>query len=249
MNAGNVCGFCLHYRRPVPLSVIVKQQVTESHEDVVKAIDDVSAKDNAHRIEEKAWISAGASGEGVWPHRPRTTPYCGLYESHEHYYVCEVKNGGGDCADFRARAAAPTHDCSGCAHRVPASGDSKDQALLYQIAERMSYSSVQCTAMQAEYARLEKGIGAMKAYEIREVHRNFGWLHRPPRFFDCCSARSIAARFEVPQALNSRGDCDRFLEMIPPPPVGRGSASSSAPRTRVSSWQSAAGELRRLLRI
>ena len=38
----------------------------------------------------------------MWPHRPRTAAYCGLYEAHDHYYVCQVKNAGGaDAPQFK----------------------------------------------------------------------------------------------------------------------------------------------------
>src|SRR5215468_6302321 len=123
METSTACERCVHYRRPTPLSTIVKQQVAESHEEVLKAIDEVSAKDDSHRIEERGWLSAGSAGEGVWPHRPRTTPYCGLYEDHDHYYVCEVKNRSGSCADFKERIVAPARDCARCVYRIPATGD------------------------------------------------------------------------------------------------------------------------------
>jgi hypothetical protein len=210
MNSRNACDRCVHYRQPALISAVVKQQVSESHEDVAKAIDEVSAKDDAHRIEERAWLSAGAFGEGVWPHRPRTAAYCGLYETHDHYYVCQVKNAGGACADFSERPPAAASDCALCVYRIAAHGDSEDRDLLYRIAERIAYSTAQFPPLQAEYARKEKAIGAMKAFEVREVHRNHGWLSRLPRYVDYCRARSVPGRFEVPQCLNSRGDCERF---------------------------------------
>lgn len=207
----HACQDCIHYRYAVPLSSVLKAQVSESHEDVLKAVDEISAQDDAHRIQERAWISAGAQGDGVWPHRPRTISYCGLYEGDDHYYVCEVKNVDGKCRDFTRQHVTKPNDCGLCAHRLEAAGDAEDHALLYQIAERMAYSTVQSPPLQAEYQRLEKGVGVMKAYEIREAYRNYGWLPRPPKYLDCCAARSRPAHFEVSQCINSRHDCSRFL--------------------------------------
>jgi hypothetical protein len=254
MESTNACERCVHFRRPKPLSEIVKQQVTESHEDVLKAIDEVSGKDDSHRIEEKGWLAAGAAGEGVWPHRPRTASYCGLYEDHDHYYVCEVKNRAGSCTDFKERMVGPARECSQCAYRIPPNGDVQDQTLLYQIAERMAYSGVQFPAMQAEYTRVEKSIGAMKAYEVREVYRTFGWLTRPPKYFECCAARSTTGRFYVPQALNPAADCERFLPVGPastfegrtPPPPKDPTTPCGAPDT---SYQQLFGELLKLVRF
>ena len=206
----NRCEDCAHFRRPTPLAAILKQQITESHEEVLKAIDEVSGKDEAFYLQERAWVEAGAAGESVWPHRPRTASYCGLYESHDYYYVCEAKNHDGACPDFTLAERWAESDCGNCVHRVTASGDARDQELLFQIAERIAYSMVQSSPLEAEYQRVEKRVGAMKAYEVREAYRNYGWLARPPAYLDCCKAHSSPGRFVLSQSMNPAGQCQRF---------------------------------------
>jgi hypothetical protein len=235
-NVDRRCENCLYFRPTVPIRSVIEQQVFPTHEDAIKALDENAAKDEANRMKELAFISPGEHGEAVWPQRPRTTPYCGLFEDRDFYYVCSVKNARGDCADFQTRSSPRLSVCESCIHRIQANGDSVDREDLFRIAERIAYCSVQPVALQAEYQKLEKSIGALKAYEVREAYRNYGCLPRPPKYLNWCKARSKTNRYHMPECLNMQKDCSEFAP-LPELHSAQSRTTSGASRTPNARWK------------
>src|SRR5262245_49007996 len=209
MGEQHECQQCVHFRDPIPLSHVLERQVSISHEEVAKALDEIASKDETYVMQESAWLSHDQyGGMDDWPHRPRTVAFCGLHEADAHYLVCEVKNADGQCQDFQQRTP-PTSACERCARFVSSHGDEDDGRLLGLVAERLACCSTQHAALQSEYRRLESRIGARKAYEIREAYRNSGWLPRRPAYLDSCTRTT--GRFDVPQCVNARNDCQSFV--------------------------------------
>ena len=205
------CQNCIHFRKPVRLSAVVRDQVSPTAEEVIKAIDEISATDESHAASERHILTAIRQTSEEWPQRPRTAPYCGLHEMREIYPVCSVKNRNGGCTDYRPDPNKGTADCSCCLQRVNSQGETSDRQMLYKIAERIANAPHPFPPLQAEYQRLEKSFAAWKAYEVREAYRTRGILSRAPKYLDYCKAWSAVDSFRLPRCINFQGSCRKFI--------------------------------------
>jgi hypothetical protein len=208
------CTECVYYRHPVSLSGLIAIQVTPTHEEAIKALDEISGKEETDRLKEAAWLATDDRERARWQHRPHTAPYCARFEQTDGwYYVCELLNEHGDCEFFEALPAdRPDANCATCRYRVKSDGDDADWELLHQIQQRMVYIGGMAPIVQAEYDKLFKAIGPRKAAEIREAYQKYGRFREPPRYLDYCGART-ANGFHIAESLNSDGRCTKFCSV------------------------------------
>ena len=203
------CATCVHRRTPAPLNIILQQQVRVADRHVSEALEEIAASTESYSRREEIWLAQDVvAGNGRWPERPRTAPYCAALP--DRYLICEVMNPGDECPKWKPRSVGSS-DCRQCARRLEPQGDREDATLLQMTAERIARIAVAHPALNGEYQRLHDRIGPMKAFELREAYRSHGRLRTQPRYLESC-ARD-ANGFELPQHANYQGNCSSFVPL------------------------------------
>jgi hypothetical protein len=204
------CPRCEHYRQGGSITSLV-----------FPAILDAMKPRIGRTHSEKLEAERGATGEFTpelethkaqktkeWNRRPTALmPYCGLAEFQGRYYVCDVKNDGERCDDFRSRPAdATAHNCRTCAYNA-----SPMTTVLTALEKSIRSDDPKGTDFRQQDVR--PALDAQADFEYRECVDNGGFLRKRPGLLPTCEALSRSSDsegdglFVVGPVVNSAGRC------------------------------------------
>jgi hypothetical protein len=151
----------------------------------------------------------GTADRQVWPGRPVMSEYCGLREADEAYLICEVKNRGLGCKDFRA-GSLERRACNNCQYRVAADGSKVDQTMEQTYTQMIVAATATHSSPQVAQGMLQSyrgGSAARKALEIAGAYVAKGSMLGKPQYLDCCAHFSTSDTYVICALQNAHNTC------------------------------------------
>lgn len=212
-----VCSRCVYFRRVKPASQLLSGAIgptaaAEITNALAKIVDD-EQKVREGEIDVKS--KDGARDRDRWAARPMMSEYCGLQESDDRFFICEVRNRGQQCGDFvDVKEHPPTRRaCADCSHRMPGVGARRDEAAVRQFTQLVSAAiAVQASPQIAQ--GLIKGqrdsTVARKALEVSGAYASKGRMISRPEYLDHCGAMSTDEEFVICALHNVHHTCPEW---------------------------------------
>ncbi len=226
------CGTCVHFRPYRPLSQLLALELGLDHPDLVNELIKIM-QDERQKRDEEASFKVRLLGEyqEQWPYRPQMSDHCALRESETVYLVLEMKNRGQRCPDHE-RAQDEGETCDGCAHRRPAIGPARDQALIARLAQLANNAAVlpREGAAGPSVDEVRKLVGTRKSFEAAQAYYAGRIALRQPEYLAVCGHFSTASDFVPCAVQNPHGRCPaRTVEVAVPTRAEEAGQAAAAP--------------------
>jgi hypothetical protein len=144
-----------------------------------------------------------------WPVRPMMSDFCGLALAKDVWFVCEVKNSGAACPDFKL-GTPPEQPCQACRWRSPGTGPARDEAELAQVRELTLSAAYSGQGGDGGLERFIASVSARKRYELGQALRFGSFAPEPPDYLATCGRYSGAHSFVPACVQNPSERCGGF---------------------------------------
>jgi hypothetical protein len=220
------CQSCIYFRSVKPMSQLLAQAIPSTDAQISNALKEVLKDENeqrgyeAHLKQEKS-----KNNDEVWDMPPAMSNYCAFKQvegnkvEKETYLICEVKNIGGRCTDFKEGKPAQ-QTCETCASRVAAKGLEKDIEMQNRLSQAGQVNIVVGLSTNTTDNLLSKhleGANSRKGFEILSAYNSKGhFFGNPPDYLHYCGALSQQEDYVACTFQNPHGVCPHWQDSSTP---------------------------------
>ena len=213
-----ICGQCYYFRRIKPPSQLLAAVFSTAISEVTQALNKIVEDENKQRDAEAIYKKGQASADkDQWAMQPVMTEFCGFRESDGEFLICEVKNAGGECTDFKP-GKPERKACVDCTHCVTPDGRARDRKRDEAYA-KMSISAtiVHASTSQPDsmLAQHRQGVTARKAFEVSGIYSAGGVLASKPNYASYCAMFSSEDEYVICALRNPHSTCSAWTAATP----------------------------------
>jgi hypothetical protein len=216
------CQNCIYFRSVKSKSQLLAQVIPSTDAQVSNALKEILKDENEQRgYEAQSKQEKSHNNDENWDMPPVMSNYCAFkqVEGNEAekntYLICEVKNIGERCTDFKEGRPAQ-QSCQTCASRVAAKGMAMDKAMEDRLSQAGQVNVVVGLSTSSTDDLLSKyrdGANSRKSFEILNAYNNQGhFVGSPPNYLDYCGALSQQENYVICTFQNPHSDCPRWRD-------------------------------------
>jgi hypothetical protein len=232
------CENCAYYRPPRNLEELLGFPDSPG---ITRALETLRDSESQYVRAEAAQkrVLEGQRNE-VWPSQPMVAAYCALHEDEGVFRICEVKNAGNRCTDFKTTRRLLF--CDTCRHREEAPGPAEHLERLEDVRSAASdfWGEGAAASICRSYDSVQQQKDSAISREIQQALLGGGTTCSFPRYYDHCNKYSTTRKWVLCRWKNHHGLCPGHSQRASASSV-EDDSGASAERKPARVWREGSG--------